>query len=125
MVYNIFILWGFYFCIQYILIMLSLSPSDSSQSEVFNIFYNYLFCMYMCACMCSMPYMCGDQRRTCLSQLFLPVMWSQDGTQFVRHGNDCLYSLSYLGCPILLFFFKVMYKCPSSVSSSVLGIVII
>lgn len=75
--------------------------------------------------MCIMPmHMCGDQRTTCLSQFFLPVVWSQDGTQFVRHGNDCLYALSYLGGPILLFFLA-LYKSPSSVSSSVLGIVII
>lgn len=38
--------------------------------------------------------------------------------------SDCLYALSYLGGPILLFFFLALYKRPSSVFSSVLGIVL-
>lgn len=60
-----------------------------------------------------------------LKSVLAAVMWSQDGTQVVSsHGSDRLSSLSYFGCPILLPFHQcLVFKV--SVSSSVLGVVII
>lgn len=70
------------------------------RSLVFHI--NIFFYLSICVYLYSMTHMWG-QRKTCLSQFFLPIMWAGgSNSSFVRRGSKRLYPMSHLAGPCVL-----------------------
>lgn len=78
--------------------------------KIYRYPFMYLFCVCVSACL-----RMGSNMQAChsmhvwirgqlvrVSPLF-PPLGTGDGTQIVRHGSRCLYSLSYLGNPLVDF----------------------